>query len=70
MPYYRLERVSDGQKFDIPAADDDEALFMFSTRVGEGLSFDGDGPPPYLFGRTMTAIAFMKADIPVYQKQT
>ena len=66
MPYYYLERVSDQVQFSRPATDDAEALFFFSKEVGCELTFEGDGPSPYLFQRTMTSIGWVKPDIPVY----
>lgn len=66
MPYYNLERVADRAQFQTIAASDDGALFVFSKKVGETLTFDGDGPPPYLFQRSFTSQHWVKPEIPVY----
>jgi len=66
MAYYDLERVVDHAQFATVAATDDGALFVFSKEAGETLTFEGDGPPPYLFQRSFTSQRWVKPDIPVY----
>jgi hypothetical protein len=66
MPYYNLERLSDGQQFTTPAGNDPEALFYLSRQAGEQLTFDGDGPPPYLLGKQMEPLGWVNRDTAVY----
>jgi hypothetical protein len=68
MPYYNLKRLADGQDFDTPAGDDDEAFFYLSREVGEELTLEGEGPPPYLLGKRMEPMGWVNTDIAVYKK--
>jgi hypothetical protein len=68
MAYYNLTRARDRRRFTAYRADDQAALFYFSLLVGEELSFDGDGPPPYLFGKQRFATKPIATPTPVYRK--
>lgn len=66
MPYYDLQRVADGKEFNTAAADDGEALLYLSKQTGEHLSFEGDGPPPYLLAKRTEPIGWLDWDTAVY----
>ena len=68
---YRLQRVSDGEEFDELCASDAEALAKLGQKVGEELTFEGSGDPPYLLGKRSdtTTTGWMGPDIPVYLRE-
>lgn len=68
MAYYNLRRRSDQKLLTAYRADDPAALFYFSLLLGEELIFDGNGPPPYLFGRQSFATKPIATQIPVYRR--
>ena len=68
MPYYNLQRVKDQKLFTATRVNDDSALFYFSVLVGEPLSFDGTGAPPYLLGKRQFSVRPVAATTPVYRK--
>jgi hypothetical protein len=70
MPYYNLRRVNDQKIFTARRVSDEGALFYFSILVGERLTFDGAGPPPYLLGKRPFSVAPVDAKKPVYRAGT
>ncbi|HEX3537238.1 MAG TPA: hypothetical protein VHU15_10765 [Stellaceae bacterium] len=68
MAYYNLKRAADQKLFTAYRTDDEAALFYFSVLTGDELTFDGDGPPPYLFGRQRFSTKPIATQIPVYRK--
>ena len=68
MALYNLKRVADQKLFSTQRENADAAMFYFSILTGEGLSFDGDGPPPYLLGSRVTPVGRVDTTVPVYRK--
>jgi len=68
MPYYNLQRAKDQKLFTTTRARDDLALFYFSVLVGEPLTFDGSGTPPYLLGKRRFSVGPVAATTPVYRR--
>ena len=56
MPYYNLKRLVDGQEFATPAADDEEALYLFSRESGKQLT---SRPRPEVFFWRRLVIGFL-----------
>jgi hypothetical protein len=67
MPYYNLKRVSDQRIFTAQRVNDAGALFYFSILVGEELTFDGAGSPPYLLGKRSFSVRPVDTRTPVYR---
>ena len=68
MPYYNLRRVNGQKTFTAQRMNDERALFYFSILVGEELTFDGAGSPPYLLGRRIFSAGPVDVGTPVYRR--
>jgi hypothetical protein len=68
MPFYNLQRVKDQKIFTTTRVNDDSALFYFSVLVGEPLSFEGSGAPPYRLGKCQFSVRPVAATTPVYRQ--
>ena len=68
MGLYNLKRMSDDKLYAAQRDSADAAMFYFSVLVGEALSFDGAGPPPYLLGSRVTPVGAVNPTIPVYRR--
>jgi hypothetical protein len=65
VPAYSLERICEGKLFSCLALNDAGALFLLSKEVGRQLTFEGDGPPPFLLGEADDQ-GWVRPDRPVY----
>jgi len=68
MPYYNLRRVNGQKTFTAQRMNDERALFYFSILVGEELTFDGAGLPPYLLGRRIFSAGPVDVGTRVYRR--
>jgi len=68
MSYYNLQRVTDQKVYTAFRTTDEQALFYFSILVGEPLTFEGAGAPPYLLGKRQFSVRRVDAKTPVYRK--
>jgi hypothetical protein len=66
MSYYSLKVVSNGRILSEPAGSDEQALLLFGKTLGVALTFEGDGPSEYLFGRREEPTGWVYPNIPVY----
>jgi hypothetical protein len=67
MPYYNLRRVNDQKTYTAQRVSDAGELFYFSILVGEQLTFDGAGSPPYLLGKRAFSVGPVDTRTPVYR---